>query len=69
MAKLFQIQTLTGDPVMGGPVSLDNAYISTYGKIVRGGAAPTDLLVDEFTFKEFALSGQAPTTYVIVRVE
>ncbi len=28
-----------------------------------------DLLVEEFTFKEFALSGQRPTIYVIVRVE
>lgn len=65
--KLFNIQTENGEIVFPN-VGQANVYISSYGKVVRGGAQPRDLLVDEFTFKEYRLSGQKPTVYVIVRV-
>ncbi len=49
--KRFNVQTESGDVVFRD-VGLENAYVSTYGKLVRGGSAPGDLLVDEFTFKD-----------------
>jgi hypothetical protein len=68
MPKKFNIQTEDGEIVFAG-IGSGNVYLTAYGKYVRGGQPIANLLVDEFTFKEYALSGQKKTVYVIVRVE
>jgi hypothetical protein len=65
--KRFRLQTETGEDVLGGEVGEDNVYISTYGTLEPGSSPPGELLVDEFCKKRYALSGQKPTVYVIVR--
>ena len=67
MDKRFRVQTEAGETVLDN-IERGNVFLSGYGKTVRGGAPIDDLLVDEFTFREFALSGQKPTTYVVVRI-
>lgn len=54
--------------VLGGVVELDNVYIKTYGSLVRG-KSPDQLDVGESCIKKYAMSGQKPTTYKIIRVE
>lgn len=64
--KRFRIQDDQARDVMGGELSLGNAYVSAYGSLVRG-RSPAELEVDETCVKEYALSGQKPTRYTIVR--
>lgn len=66
----FKLHTNDGKDadVFGVPVTLDNCYISAYGMLVRG-RAPSKLDVGESCVKKYALSGQKPTEYKIVRVE
>lgn len=65
----FNVVTTDGkDEVVFRCVSLENAYVSAYGMLVRG-RAPADLDVYESCVKRYALSGQKPTEYKIVRVE
>ena len=54
------------DDVVFRGVSEENVYIAGYGKIVKG-RAPCELAVDESCEKEYGLSGQKATRYVIVR--
>lgn len=69
MEKLFRLQTEAGrEDVLGGAVALENVYVSVYGKVVKGNP-PDKLGVDEFCVKEYALSGQKATRYVLVRVQ
>lgn len=64
----FSLMTDDGkDEVIFTDVKIDNSYISAYGKLVRG-KLPKDLGVGESCVKEYALSGQRPTTYKIVRI-
>jgi hypothetical protein len=65
--RRYRVQTETGEQVFGADLERGNAYLTAYGATVLGGAPIDDLLVDEFTFREYALSGQRPTTYVVVR--
>lgn len=65
--KRFRLQTEDGKDVLGGEVPLGNAYISAYGSLREGDKPPAELEVDELCRKTYALSGQRPTTYVIVR--
>ena len=55
--------------VLGGDVTEDNVYVRTYGALLPGEKLPTDLQVGESTRKRYALSGQKPTVYRILRVE
>lgn len=66
MDKRYNVQTLDGEIVLRD-ITENNAYLTAYGKVTRGGAPVGDLLVDEVTYREFALSGQKPTTYAVVR--
>jgi hypothetical protein len=69
--KLFKLlRDVPGghDDVLGGKVSLDNVYVRTYGRTVRG-RAPDELDVDESCVREYALSGQKRTQYVLLRVQ
>jgi hypothetical protein len=69
MAKKFRLQDVEGRDVMGGLLELGNAYVSAYGELMPGSRPPDELEVDEFCKKEYALSGQKATVYVLVRVE
>jgi hypothetical protein len=64
----FKLLTFQDEDVLGGAVALGNAYISAYGMLVRG-KPPAKLAVGESCVKRYALSGQMPTEYKIVRVE
>ena len=64
--KKFRMQTLKGEQVMGGDLSDDNVYIRTYGKVVLG-RQPNELDIGETCQKEYALCGQGPTTYEVIR--
>jgi hypothetical protein len=68
----MKFRLLTNDgkesDVFGIPVPIDNCYVSAYGMLVRG-KRPKDLAIGESCIKRYALSGQKPTTYKIVRVE
>lgn len=66
--KKFRLQNKEGNDVLGGLVKLEHVYISCYGKVIKG-KAPKDLEVDEFCIKEYSLSGQKATEYIIVRVQ
>jgi hypothetical protein len=70
MAKRFKlVKPGTNEDVLGGAVGADNVYIRTYGAIHEGHKHPDELNIGEVTLKTFALSGQKPTAYEIVRVE
>ena len=47
----------------------ENVYIVTYGKILTGYKSPGELEVGELTKKEYNLSGQSATVYVIIRTK
>lgn len=66
----FRLLTNDGrdEEIFGASIELENAYISAYGKLVRG-KPPAELEVGESCLKEYAMSGQTPTVYKIVRVE
>lgn len=64
--KKFRLQDREGHDVLGGEVGEDNAYVRTYGTVVQG-RPPGELEVDESCVKEYALSGQRPTRYWLVR--
>lgn len=69
MPKKFKLVTTdTNDDVLGGAVGIDNVYITAYGSHVSG-KEPRELDVGESCLKRYALSGQKPTVYKIVRVE
>lgn len=65
--KKFRMQDMKGNTVLADELDANNVYISAYGKVVSG-KNPNDLEVDESCTKEYALSGQKPTRYIIVRV-
>lgn len=54
--------------ILGCMLDLNNVYIKTYGSLISG-KLPEQLDVGESCIKRYALSGQKPTTYKIVRVE
>lgn len=56
------------EDVLGGDVSEENVYIKTYGSVLAGEKLVSELAAGEHTFKRYALSGQRPTTYKILRV-
>lgn len=66
--RRFVLQDHEGHDVLGAPVTIDNVYIRTYGTLV-GGSPPDKLRVRDSCKKRYALSGQKPTVYTIVRVE
>lgn len=69
MVKKFRLQDREGHDVMGGALELGNPYIDGgYGALISG-KPPAQLEVDEFCVKEYALSGQKPTRYTIVRIQ
>jgi hypothetical protein len=66
--KMFRLQSLTtAEDVLGGAVTEDNVFIAAYGSVLPGYKHPSKLGVGETTRKKYALSGQRPTTYIIVR--
>jgi len=66
--KMFRILDGKDDSILGGDVAEGNAYVSAYGSVIRGEKSPTDLAIGESTRKRYALSGQKPTVYRILRV-
>jgi len=56
------------ESVLGGDVGEGNVYITTYGTVVRGEKAVSDLAVGESTLKRYCLSGSRPTVYRILRL-
>jgi len=66
--RRFRLQDARGEDCLGGAVTIDNPYISAYGALV-GGPKVEDLAVGDCCKKRYALSGQKPTVYTIVRVE
>jgi hypothetical protein len=70
MEKLFRIlDDRDGTSVMGEvPLPEGNVYIAGYGAILPGEKPIADLDVGESTYKKYALSGQKPTVYRILRV-
>jgi hypothetical protein len=66
--RRFRLQDARGEDCLGGAVTIDNPYISGYGTLV-GGSPPDKLRVRDSCKKRYALSGQKPTVYTIVRVE
>lgn len=66
--KKFRVQDDKNNDVMGGLIDEGHAYIQMYGALVKG-RQPNLLEVDESCTKEFALSGQKATRYIILRVE
>lgn len=67
-SKMFRILDGKDDLVLGGDVSEDNVYVRVYGSTLRGEKRPTDLAIGESTRKRYALSGQKPTVYRILRI-
>ncbi len=67
-SRVFRVLDGNDSNVLGADVGIDNVYIRTYGSIVRGEKAIDDLAVGESTRKRYALSGQKPTVYRILRV-
>lgn len=65
--KKFRLEDMSGSEVMGGDMAEGNAYVSSYGKLISG-KPPWKLEVGESCVKEYALSGQKPTQYRLVRV-
>lgn len=66
--KTFRILNGYDENVLGGDVGEENVYIRAYGSVLRGECAVSDLDVGESTRKRYALSGQKPTVYRILRV-
>lgn len=66
--KRFRVLDGNGSNVLGGDVGQDNVYVRTYGAIVEGEKSIDSLAVGESTRKRYALSGQKPTVYRILRV-
>jgi hypothetical protein len=66
--RRFRLQDDRGDDVLGGAVTINNVFVSIYGTLV-GGPAPDKLAVGDSCKKRYALSGQKPTVYTIVRVD
>ncbi len=64
--KTYRIYDANGADVMGGPINGENVYVKTYGLVVVG-RKPEDLDVGESCTKEYALSRQKPTRYIITR--
>lgn len=58
----------TGENVLGGPVSEDNAYIRAYPRVLAGRKAINALAVGESTLAEYSLSG-SKGVYRIVRID
>ena len=54
--------------VLGDDLSEGNVYVRTYGTVLPGEKQPTELNVGESTRKRYALSGQKPTVYRLLRV-
>lgn len=54
--------------VLGGDVGEDNAFISMHGVVVPGEKTIATLDVGGMTLKTYAMSGQKPVTYRILRV-
>lgn len=67
MTKRFNVQDRNGETVMG-PIAEDNVYLTAYGSTNPGCKEPTTLKVGEVTRRTYALSGQEPTTYWVVRL-
>jgi len=65
---MFKLLNFQDEDVLCGAVSLANPYIGAYGALVRG-KPPSELAIGESCVKRYALSGQKPTEYKIVRVE
>lgn len=55
--------------VLGGTVDEGNVYVRTYGRTLAGYKPAGELAVGESALREYALSGQKPTTYKLVRVQ
>ncbi len=67
--KRFVVLDGSDQNVLGGEVSEANAYIAAYGALLAGHPPVSDLAVGESTRKRYALSGQKPTVYRILRVQ
>lgn len=67
--KRFRILNGSDEDVLGGAVGEGNAYLAAYGSLVRGEKPVGELEVGESTRKRYALSGQKPTVYRILRVQ
>lgn len=67
--KYLLLNDSTGEDVVGGALSEDNAYVSSYGALLPGEKRPNALAVGESTRKTYALSGARPTVYRLTRVE
>ena len=62
--------TRTNEDVMGGPLGLANPYVLGYSSGVNADdKGPGELEIGESVLRVYALSGQKPTTYRLVRVE
>lgn len=59
----------TNDDVLGHEVEESNAYISLWGVRLNGEKPVANLEVGEGSLHRYAMSGQKPTVYKIVRVD
>ncbi len=66
--KFVMVKPGTSEDVLGGAVSGDNCYIAIYGAAVKRSPHPSTLEVGESTLRKYALSGQKPTVYEIIRI-
>lgn len=66
--RRFRLQDDRGEDILGGAVTIDNVFISQYGSHV-GGPFVDKLAVGDCCKKRYAMSGQKPAVYTIVRVE
>lgn len=69
--KRFRIlDTATDQDVLGEyTFPYDNPFVSLYGVPLRGNRHPRDLAIGESCLQQYAVSGQAPGVYKILRVE
>lgn len=69
--KLFKLVEPGNDqPIYGfDRMPVENPYIGAYGALLKGQKPLHDLEIGEGSLKRYALSGQKPTVYKIVRVQ